>query len=153
MKRAIAFAILFLCTFFVAHVQAEDFDSYFYALYFGGEEMQPLAWGSQVDFYPEENVFKITNSEETMTVNNDENLVVLCEAGRFEVGKNGSLKFVIDVFNHKDLKVNNTSVKVDWMRDENGGYYSTDVAEIEALAEKYGFKKYLKGVNPFYQCQ
>lgn len=150
MKRAIAFVFLFLCTFFVASAQADDSDTYFYALYLG-EDIEPVAWGSKVDFYPQENVFKITNSEETMTVKNDENLLVLCEAGQFEVGKNGSLKFIIDVFNHKDLKVNNTSVKVDWVRDENGAYYSTDVVEIEALAERYGFKKYLKGINPFNQ--
>lgn len=151
MKRAIAFAVLLLCSFFVTQVQAEDLEHYFYALYIG-EDIEPVAWGSQVDFIPEKKVFKISGSSDgTFTVNNDENLVVLCEAGHFEVEKSGALKFVIDVYRHKDLKVNNTRVKVDWVNDENDSYYSTDVAEIEALAEKYGFKKFLTGVNPFNQ--
>lgn len=147
MKRIFALVCLFLCSFFVAHVQAEAQGLYFYAAQ--ASDPEPVAAGNTVRYYPDTDVFKLTGFDnEIYVVRNAKDLHVMCEAGWFEA-KEGSLYFVINVFTQSDLKVNGIKVKVDWMRVHNADYYSADFNDVKALAGKYGISEYVKGGCPF----
>lgn len=78
-KGIFAFVCLFLCSFFVAQVQAEAQGLYFYAAQTSDPE--PVAAGNTVRYYPDTDVFKLTGFDnEIYVVRNAKDLHVMCEA-------------------------------------------------------------------------